>query len=74
MSIITKKVGFTIDIDESEIAPASIEVFLYQLINRLGYEHKISSITIDEVTVPISSNDDLYNLPLGEDKPLVANP
>ena len=74
MSIVTKKVGFTIDIDEKEIAPASVEVFLYQLINRLGYEHNISSITIDEVTIPITSKDDLYNLPLGEDQPLVANP
>lgn len=71
--IVQKKVGFTIDIDEAEVAPASVEVFLYQLLNRLGYEHKISSITIDEVTVPITSNDDLYNLSLGEDKPLVAN-
>jgi len=74
MSIITKKIGFTIDIDEKDIAPASVEVFLYQLINRLGYEHNISSITIDEVTVPITSKDDLYNLSLGEDQPLVANP
>ena len=74
MSIVQKKVGFTIDIDEAEVAPASVEVFLYQLLNRLGYEHKISSITIDNVTVPITSNDDLYNLPLGEDKPLVAKP
>lgn len=73
MSVVTKTVGFTIDIDEEEIAPASVEVFLYQLINRLGYEHKISSITVDDVTVPITSNDDLYNLSLGEDKPLVAN-
>lgn len=73
MSIITKKVGFTIDVDESVIAPASVEVFLYQLINRLSYEHNIQSITVDDVTVAITSKEDLYNLPLGEDMPLTAN-
>lgn len=70
MAIITKKIGFTIDIDEKDVAPASVNVFIYRLLNQLGYEHNIQSITIDDTTIPITSKADLYELPLGENKDL----
>lgn len=70
MAIITKKIGFTIDINEDEIAPASVEVWIYQMLNRLGNEHTIKSVSVDNVTKPIANKKDLYDLPLGENKPL----
>lgn len=70
MAIITKKIGFTIEIDEETIAPASPNVWIYQILNRLGYEHNITSVTIDEATVPIANKEELYDLPLGEDQDL----
>jgi hypothetical protein len=73
MTIQTKKIGFTIDIDTKEIAPASVNVWIYQLLNRLGYEHTITSITVDDVTVPIANKQEMYDLPIGEDKDLQAN-
>lgn len=73
MTIQTKKIGFTIDIDTDEIAPASINVWIYQLLNRLGYEHNITSITIDAVTVPIANKQEMYDLPIGEDQDLKAD-
>lgn len=66
----TKRIGFTIDIDEDAIAPASVNVFIYQLLNRLNYEHPITSITIDDVTLEITHPDQVVELPLGEDKDL----
>ena len=70
MATTTKKIGFTIDIDDESIAPMSVNVFIYQMFNRLGYEHNIQSVTVDEVTVAISGKEKLYDLSLGEDKPL----
>lgn len=70
MTIVTKKIGFTIEIDEEVIAPQNAKIFIYQLLNRLGYEHNITSITIDDTTLPISSKEELYDLSLGEDKEL----
>lgn len=70
MAIITKKIGFTIDIDENEIAPASVEVWIYRFINELGNEHSIKSVSVDGVTKPIANKKELYDLPLGENKPL----
>lgn len=72
MSII-KKIGFTIEIDEKAIAPQSVNVFIYRLLNDINNETPISSITVDDVTILIKDSKDLYELPLGEDKPLVAN-
>ncbi len=72
MALVTKQIGFTIDIDLEAIAPQTAEIFIYRLLNGLGNEHTISSVTVDEVTVPIESKDDLYNLSLGEDQPLEA--
>lgn len=72
MSII-KKIGFTIEIDEEAIAPQSVNVFIYRLLNDINNETPISSVTVDDVTVPIKDSKELYELPLGEDKPLVAN-
>ena len=70
MSIITKRVGFTVDIDTQAIAPASVNVWIFQLLNRLNYEHEIKSITVDGVTVDITHPDQIAELPLGKDKPL----
>jgi hypothetical protein len=70
MTKVTKQIGFTIDIDTDAIAPASVEVFIYQMLNRLGYEHEIKSVTVDDVTVEIKNKKELYDLPLGEDLPL----
>jgi len=70
---VTKKVGFTIEIDQEAIAPQSVNVFLYRLINELNYENPITSVTIDDVTVDTSEDGAVYNLPIGEDKPLLAN-
>lgn len=70
MAKVVKRVGFTIEIDEAEIAPMSVNVFLYRLFNNLNNENPITSITIDDVTVDVTEKDALYNLPLGEDKPL----
>lgn len=67
MAKVTKQIGFTIDIDEEAIAPASVNVFIYQLLNRLNYEHDIKSITIDDVTVPITNPEQLEAISLGED-------
>ena len=74
MATVTKKVGFTIEIDEEAIAPASIEVFLFQLVNRLDYEHKISSVTIDEITVPITDEVCVKDLPIGKGETLDTAP
>lgn len=74
MAILTKKIGFTINIDEEAIAPQSVNVFIYRLLMGLNNENPITSVTIDDVTVPIVKDDDLYNLPLGEDQDLKANP
>ena len=70
MAKITKRIGFTIDIDEDAVAPQSVNVFIYRLLNNLGNEHNIQSVTIDDVTVEIKDKEDLYNLPLGEDQDL----
>lgn len=72
MTIETKKIGFTIEIDTEAIAPATINVWIYQLLNRLNYEHPIKSITIDKDTVAITQPDQMYELPIGEDKPLTS--
>lgn len=71
MAIVTKKIGFTIEIDEKAIAPASVNVFIYQLVNRLNYEHAITSVTVDDTTVPITKDALVQDLPLGEDKELI---
>lgn len=70
MSILTKQVGFTIEIDEESIAPMSANVFIYNLLNKLNYENKVTSITVGGVTVDTTAPDALYNLPLGEDQDL----
>lgn len=70
MTIETKQIGFTIEIDTETIAPADVNVFIYQLLNRLNYEHKITSVTIDEVTVATPKEKDLYELPIGEGQDL----
>lgn len=70
MSILTKQVGFTIEIDTESIAPMSANVFIYNLLNKLNYENKVTSITVDGVTVDTTAPDALYNLPLGEDQDL----
>lgn len=70
MAKIVKRVGFTIEVDEDTIAPMSVNVFLYRLFNNLNNENPITSITVDDVTVDVTEKDALYNLPLGEDKPL----
>jgi len=67
MALITKRIGFTIEVDEETIAPASVNVWIYQLINRLSYEHNITSISVDDVTVEIAGKEELYDLSLGED-------
>lgn len=68
--MITKHVGFTIDIDEEAIAPASPNVFIFQFLNRLSYEHGIKSITIDDVTKEITDPTQIKNLPLKQDEDL----
>lgn len=70
MAKILKSVGFTIELDEEEIAPASVRVWLYKLFNELNYENKITSVTVDGVTVDTTAPDAMYELPLGEDKDL----
>jgi hypothetical protein len=70
MATITKTVAFTIDIDEEAIAPASANVFIYQMLNRLNYEHDLKSVTVDGITVDIAHPDQVAELPLGEDRPL----
>ena len=65
-----KKIGFVIEIDEAAIAPATPNTFIYQLLNRLSYEHKITEITIDDVTVKIDDQAQIEELILGEDKDL----
>jgi len=74
MATVTKKIGFTIQLDDEAIAPASPEVFIFQLLNRLGYEHTITSITIDDTTLPIDKPEDLSNLELKEGKELRNTP
>jgi len=71
MAKITKKIGFTIDVDEDEVAPASVNVWIYRWLNMLGQEHNIQSVTIDDVTVETPDKEALYNLPLGENKDLI---
>lgn len=68
--MITKRVGFTIEIDEEAIAPASPNVFIYQIVNRLNYEHNITSITVDDVTKEITDSTQIKNLPLKQDEDL----
>ena len=68
--MITKQVGFTIEIDEEAIAPASPNVFIYQILNRLNYEHKITTITIDDVTKEITDSTQIKNLPLKQEEDL----
>jgi len=70
MATVTKKIGFTIQLDDEAIAPANPEVFIFQLLNRLGYEHPITSITIDDITLPIAKPEDLSSLELKEGKEL----
>ena len=70
MATIRKKIEFTIDIDEDAVAPASVNVFIYRLLNQLGQEHDIQSVTIDDVTVETPDKEALYNLPLGENEDL----
>lgn len=70
MAIVKKQIGFEIDIDEEAIAPMSVEVWIYRFLNDLGNEHEIKSVTVDGVTAEIKNREDLYDLPLGEDKPL----
>jgi len=72
MATVTKKIGFTIDIDEDAIAPQSWMVWVYRWLNKLGYEHNIQSITVDDVTVAIPDKQTLYDLPLGENQELTT--
>ena len=65
-----KQIGFTIDVNEEEIAPMSVNVWIYRWLNGLANEHTISSITVDDVTVPIADKQELYDLSLGEDEDL----
>ena len=65
-----KQIGFTIDVNEEEIAPMSVNVWIYRWLNELANEHTISSITVDDVTVPIADKQELYDLSLGEDEDL----
>lgn len=69
MTIVTKVVGFTIEIDTNEIAPAGVYAFIYQMMNRLNYEHTIKSVTVDGITVDTTKNP-VEGLVLGENKPL----
>lgn len=64
MAKVTKQIGFTIEIDEEEVAPMSVNVFIYQMINRIGYEHTITSVTIDDATMAIESKEDLKEMSL----------
>ncbi len=70
MAKIIKKIGFTIELDEEEIAPANAEVFIFQLINRLNYQHPITSVMVDDVTVPTTKPGDVSKLSLKEGKKL----
>jgi len=65
-----KQIGFTIDVNEEEIAPMSVNVWINRWLNGLANEHNISSITVDDVTVPIADKQELYDLSLGEDEDL----
>jgi hypothetical protein len=67
--IVTKTIGFTIDIDTDEIAPATPNVFIFQLVNRLNYEHTIKSVTVDGKTIDTTKTP-VEELSLGKDKPL----
>ncbi len=72
MAKVTKQIGFTIEVDEDAVAPASVNVWIYRLIMGLSFEHTITSITVDGTTVEIENQEQLYDLPLGEDKDLTA--
>lgn len=66
----TVQVGFTIDLDLDELAPQTANVWLYRLLNDLANEHDVLSVTMNGVTVDTPTREDVYELPLGEDKPL----
>lgn len=68
MAKVTKHIGFLVEIDEGAIAPQSVNVFIYRLLNNLNNEHEIKIVTIDDVTLPITKSTDMYMLSLGEDK------
>jgi len=59
-----KTVTFTIsvEVDEAEIAPKTIPVWLYQFINRLNYEHPVKSMTHKNTKVDISNPSQVRDL------------
>lgn len=69
MSKVRKTIQIVIDVDTDVIAPRGVYTWIFQLINRLGYEHDIISLTVDGTTVDTEGTD-LDELPLGENKPL----
>ncbi len=55
---------------KDEIAPADLNVYLYQLINKINYEHDVLEVGIDGKTATSLTDDLVKNLPLREGKDL----
>lgn len=70
MAKVTTQLGFTLQIDEDAIAPQTVNIFIFRLLSQLNYEHPITSVTVNGVTVDITTPDQLSQLTLREDKPL----
>lgn len=60
------KIRFYLD----EITPADLNVFLYQLVNTLNYEHDVLEVSIDGKTATDLNDEQVKILPLREGKDL----
>jgi hypothetical protein len=56
----------TLDLDLDEIAPMTPHVWLYQLLNRINYEHEVKSVTFKGRTRAFTLRDEIRNLALRE--------
>ena len=66
MTIVTKQISFTVNIDEDVINPMGANTWIYRLLNSINYEHEITSVSVDDVTVEITSEMSVQSLPLRE--------
>lgn len=44
MAKITKKITLTIEIDEADVKPKTPDIILFQILNRINYDHPIRGI------------------------------
>lgn len=56
-------VQFTIALDEEELGKP-LNIWLYQFLNRLGYEHEIKDVVVNGESGEVKNSEDLKHMPL----------